>query len=343
MEKELILLIPAYEPDEKLVELVNKINKEKITSIVIDDGSGPKYKDLFDKLDTKVISYKQNKGKGHALKTGYKYIQENYKEYIIVTIDSDGQHRLEDAKKLYKYVLKHNNTLVLGKRPRSKKTPLRSRIGNGITKFIFNIVAGQYIYDTQTGLRAFSNNLMDYMLNIKGNRYEYEMNVLLNAHKNNIPIYEIEIETIYIDNNSGSHFNAFKDSYKIYKEIFKFASSSLLCFIVDYLLFNILNILTNTVIVSNIIARLISSILNYNINNHLVFKSKKKKSKSIIEYFSLALIILILNTTIVKLLSLVMLPSIAKLLTEILLFTFSWFIQKNIIFKVTDNNKNPQK
>ena len=332
-QKELILLIPAYEPDEKLEELVDNINKQKITSIVVDDGSGPKYKEIFDRLDTKVISYKENQGKGYALKKGYKYIKDNYKDYIIVTIDSDGQHRIEDAIKLYKYVLNHDNTLVLGKRPRSKKTPLRSRIGNGITKLIFNIVAGQYIYDTQTGLRAFSNTLMDYMLNIEGNRYEYEMNVLLNAHKNNIPIHEIEIKTIYIDNNSGSHFNPFKDSLKIYKEIFKFAGSSIICFLIDYVLFTILNLLTNTVIVSNIVSRIVSSTVNYKINKHIVFKSNKKSSKSVVEYFTLAIIVLILNTTILKLLSLVINPLISKLITEVILFSFSWFIQKNIIFK----------
>lgn len=336
-DKQLILLIPSYQPDEKLEELIKKINKENITSIVIDDGSGPKYKYIFDKLDTKVISYKNNKGKGHALKTGYKYIKDNYKDYVIVTIDSDGQHRIEDAINLYEYVLKHDNTLVLGKRPRSKKTPLRSRIGNGITKFVFNLVARQHIYDTQTGLRAFSNTLINYMLEIEGNRYEYEMNVLLNAHKNNIPIHEIEIKTIYIDNNSGSHFNPFKDSIKIYKEILKFASSSLISFLIDYCIFSILNLLTNTVIVSNIISRTISSTVNYKINKHIVFKSNKKSSKSIIEYFTLAIIILILNTTILKLLSLVINPLVSKLLTEIILFSFSWFIQKNIIFKKEDN------
>ena len=334
--KQLILLIPSYEPDEKLEELVEKINKENITSIVIDDGSGPKYKDIFDNLNTKVISYKENKGKGYALKKGYRYIKDNYKDYIVVTIDSDGQHRIEDAMKLYKYVLNHDKTLVLGKRPRSKKTPIRSRIGNWITKLVFNIVAGQYIYDTQTGLRAFSDTLMDYMIKIEGNRYEYEMNVLLNAHKNKIPIHEIEIKTIYIDNNSGSHFNTIKDSYKIYKEIFKFASSSLLSFFIDYILFTILNIFTNTIIISNVISRIVSSTINYKINKHIVFKSNKKSSKSVIEYFSLALIILILNTIILKLLSYIITPLISKLITEIILFTFSWLIQKYIIFKKED-------
>ena len=246
MEKEenkLIILIPSYEPDENLTKLIENLNKNKITSIVVDDGSGKDYKEIFDNLDTKVISYEKNQGKGHALKEGYKYIKDNYKEYVVVTMDSDGQHRIEDAYKLYKYILKNEDTLVLGKRPRGEKTPLRSKAGNAITRFVFHIVSGQDVYDTQTGLRAFSNKLMDYMLKVKGERFEYEMNVLLYAKNNKIPIKELEIETIYIDNNSKSHFNAIKDSFKVYKEILKFSLSGIISFLIDYILFIVFKVL----------------------------------------------------------------------------------------------------
>ena len=95
--------------------------------------------------------------------------------------------------------------------------------GNRITRYVFKKKTGLSIYDTQSGLRAFSNKLIDYMLGIDGNRYEYEMNVLLNLNKNNIKFHEIDIKTIYIGNNSSSHFKSFKDSYKIYKEIIKYS------------------------------------------------------------------------------------------------------------------------
>ena len=72
------------------------------------------------------------------------------------------------------------DTLVLGKRIRNKDVPLRSKIGNSITRLIFKLITKNDIYDTQTGLRSFSNKLEDYMLNINGDRYEYEMNALLN-------------------------------------------------------------------------------------------------------------------------------------------------------------------
>ena len=137
-------------------------------------------------------------------------------------MDCDGQHTIKDAKKLIEEVINNKNTLVLGKRIRSEKTPLRSRIGNFITRFVYKIGTGLDIYDTQTGLRVFSNKLIDYMLGVDGNRFEYEMNVLLRCAKDKITIKEIVIETIYIDNNSKSHFNGIKDSYIIYKNIIKF-------------------------------------------------------------------------------------------------------------------------
>lgn len=332
-DKKLIILIPSYEPDENLTNLIENLNKNKMTSIVVDDGSGEDYKEIFDSLDTKVISYEKNKGKGHALKTGYKYIKENYKDYVVVTMDSDGQHRVEDAYKLYKYVLKNEDTLVLGKRPRGEKTPLRSKVGNGITRFVFHIVSGQDVYDTQTGLRAFSDKLMDYMLDVKGERFEYEMNVLLYANNNKVPIKELEIETIYIDNNSHSHFNAFKDSYKVYKEIIKFSLSGIISFIIDYALFIIFKIVLENITIANVIARAISSTINYLINKNIVFKSKKSIWKSLLAYYSLVIVILILNTIILNLLSMIINPIVAKLLTEIILFIVSWLVQKKLIFR----------
>ena len=224
MDKRIIILIPAYEPDNKLFNLVNELSIENTNIVVIDDGSGLSYKEIFDKCKehANVISYETNKGKGYAIKTGLQYIKDNYKEpYIVVTMDSDGQHRVSDAKKLIKEIDINEKILILGKRIRNNSTPLRSKIGNSITRFIYRMTTGLDVYDTQSGLRVFNNTLVDYLIDIEGNRFEYEMNVLLKCAINKIKIKEVEIETIYIDNNSGSHFNTIKDSYRIYKDIIK--------------------------------------------------------------------------------------------------------------------------
>ena len=217
-----IILIPAYEPDSKLLKLLREIN-HKYPVIVVNDGSSKAYQDIFNEVKNyaHLLSYSKNMGKGYALKTGLNYIEDTYDNYIVVSMDADGQHTLKDAINLCDYVKDHKDTLALGKRELTKNTPIRSRIGNYITRNVFKLVTKNKIYDTQTGLRAFSKELIDYMLSIPGNRYEYEMNILLNLKKHNINYHEIPIETIYLDHNKSSHFNSITDSYKIYKEIFK--------------------------------------------------------------------------------------------------------------------------
>ena len=332
-----IVLIPAYEPDENLIELLEKLSKIDVSVIVVDDGSGEEYEDIFEEAEkyAYVISYKTNRGKGYALKKGFKYIEKNYIEnYTVITMDSDGQHTVEDAIKLADYLEEHPNELVLGKRLRGKNTPLRSRIGNGTTRVVYKISTGVSIYDTQTGLRAFTDKLMDIMLDIEGDRYEYEMNVLLKLPKLKVKMHEIEIKTIYLDNNSKSHFNPFKDSIRIYKQIIRFSLSSIISFIIDYILYNLFLLIFKNINIANVLARIISATANYTMNRNLVFKSKVSIKKSLSEYVLLACIILTLNTLILNLFvnTFGINASVAKILVEIILFTFSWIIQKQVIF-----------
>ena len=95
-------------------------------------------------------------------------------------------------------------------------------------------MTGVAVSDTQTGLRAFSAELLDFMSRISGSRYEYEMNMLASCAKKGIPIREVPIRTIYHDKeNSCSHFRRIRDSVRIYRELFKFFLSSFSSFLLD--------------------------------------------------------------------------------------------------------------
>ena len=333
---ERIALIPSYEPDEKLEGIVKELVKEKFKVVVVNDGSSKDFEKYFDSIRDicHVIEYDVNQGKGHALKTGMQYIKEKYKKYVVVTMDSDGQHTVKDANRLCDYVEEHPKELVLGKRIRStEKTPLRSRLGNGITKVVYYLTTGVNVYDTQTGLRAFTEELMDFSLGVKGERFEYEMNVLLEAPLEGITITEMEIETIYYNNNSGSHFKAFRDSFRIYKEILKFSLSSLLSFIIDYILYTILLVLTTNINISNIVARVLSATCNYTMNRKFVFNSNREVKDTLLEYALLAIFILVVNTLLLNILVTIGINAFfAKILVELILFIVSWLIQKKKIF-----------
>lgn len=332
-----IALIPTYEPTKEFLKLLYSLSQKEFEIIIVNDGSSKEYEEIFMKAQkyAKVISYETNKGKGIAIKIGLKYIKKFLKSpYIVITMDCDGQHTALDANKLYEEALKNKETLVIGKRIRNEETPIKSKLGNGITRFIYRILTKTDIYDTQTGLRAFQGDLIDFLLEIEGERYEYEMNVLLKCSKNNIKVKEVEIETIYVNNNSNSHFKPFKDSIQIYKQIIKFSFSSLISFVIDYMLYIVFNIISQNIIFSNILARIISSTVNYNINKRMVFKSNKKIYKSFTQYFLLVILILVLNTLMLNLFVNILLINkyLAKIVIELTLFFISWMIQKKIIF-----------
>lgn len=224
--KELIIVIPAYEPDHLLPELIDKLNEYFIghKMIVVNDGSKGK-DDLFDEVKNKenviLLTHEVNRGKGAALKTAFSYIKDLDSNYVIVTADSDGQHKPEDIYRVYNFYKKYNNGLILGSRKFDGDIPARSAFGNNCARFLLQMCNGIRLNDTQTGLRAFGSDLIPFLLSIKGNRYEYEMDMLALATKRSIPIHEIAIETIYINNNSSSHFRPVRDFSRICSVILK--------------------------------------------------------------------------------------------------------------------------
>jgi glycosyltransferase involved in cell wall biosynthesis len=335
-----IAIIPAYEPEEIFIDVLKVAYEAGFKIIVVDDGSGPGFSEIFTKAKqyAHVISYPENKGKGHALKTAFSYIMDECKEKqtTIVTLDCDGQHKIKDVLKVCEISEAHPEAMILGSRKQSKKSPWKSRFGNGITKKVFLVLTGVRIQDTQTGLRAFNGSFLPMLVKISGMRFEYEMNMLLQLAKTSINMIEVPIETVYIQNNAGSHFRATRDSVSIYTEILKFSASSFIGFLVDYLLYSLILILTGArgILLSNILARVISATVNFSINYKYVFQSKELLRKSLIKYFALACCILICNSCLLYMLTVIAggNPFVSKVLVEFILFIGSWVIQHTFVF-----------
>lgn len=225
-----IVLIPAYQPGEALIESTNRLLNDGYTVVVVDDGSGVDYRSVFKRLAHSIhlVSHDTNRGKGAALKTGYRYIRDHFDDFIIATADADGQHDASDIQKVAKAYKQHPGSLLLGSRTfEDGQVPLRSRFGNILTRKIFSLITKIRITDTQTGLRVFDASLIDFMIGVSGERFEYEMNVLLACSRAHVPIVELPIKTIYENGNNSSHFNPIKDSLTIYGQILKFSSASL--------------------------------------------------------------------------------------------------------------------
>ena len=339
MENRKFALIPAYQPDEKLSALCFSLKEKNYEIVVVDDGSGEAYSGIFESVKpcATVLSYLPNRGKGAALKTGLAYIQTVCAPGdVVVTADADGQHRPEDIEKTVREAFLNPDALVLGSRAFTGKVPLRSRLGNGITRGVFGALAGKRVHDTQTGLRAFSCAKIPFMAEIRGDRYEYEMNVLLECSRKRVPIREIPIETVYIDGNASSHFHPVRDAWRIYRELFAFAASSFAGFVTDYGLFSLLSALLGSALLPlcNVLARIVSASVNYLLNRRYVFHDQGSVKQSAPRYALLACTILGANTLILMLLAdgWKVNRYAAKLMTEILLFAVSWAVQKSAVF-----------
>lgn len=334
------ILIPAYQPDDRLISLIKNIKEIcDYNIVVVDDGSGEKYKDIFSKVENEkviVLTHKINCGKGAALKTGIAYIKENNETEGIVCCDCDGQHLPEDIVKIAKEVCKYRNCIVLGARHFTGKVPIRSRLGNTITRWVFFFGTGQTIYDTQTGLRGFSQNIFEWLLSLDGERFEYEMNMLLKAQLEGKSCYEVEIKTVYEEKHS-SHFNTMKDSTKVFLPILKFSASSIISALIDYVLFMLFLSLSKSLLGATVTARICSSTCNYILNRSIVFSKGKNSSRSnsLVKYALLVCVILAFNYGVIYFYHNVLgiTITVAKILTEVTLFIFSYRAQKIFVFK----------
>lgn len=312
MDRNIIAVIPAYEPPHAFIDYA----KELVTGgvyklVVVNDGSCSKYAEVFESLkqidNVIVLEYPENHGKGYALKYAFSFIKENFDaNSVIVTADCDGQHLVKDVLACSENSENYPQSLILGARDFSlPHVPARSRFGNVNTRRAFKLLYGLKLTDTQTGLRAFTYEMLDDMIAISGDRFEYEMNMLVVVHKSSYTIVEVPIETVYEqkpdDVETRSHFKTFRDSVKVWGVLFKNVKNYFLALLAagvieysvfglcEYVIFPHLHAALGT-LYSTVIARVLSSILNCTLNYKLVFKGTSKTS--IIKYYTLWLFLL---------------------------------------------------
>lgn len=299
------VVLPSLDPDDKLLAVIDGLLEYGFTDIIlVNDGSKPENLHYFETAashpEVHLLHHPINRGKGAALKTAFTWFLENRPNAKgVVTVDGDNQHHPADTKACSVHMLETRRT-VLGVRDFDQPdVPFKSRNGNKITSFVFKVFVGMTISDTQTGLRAMPRKDVEAFLQVSGDRFEYETNMLLEMKKQNISFDEVKIRTVYIEENKSSHFRAVRDSWRIYKLIlahfFKYTISSLASSVVDEGLFVLLtwllqNKLTDPLLtaVPFVVARVLSSLLNFYINKKLVFSAQVSTGTAMAKYFALA-------------------------------------------------------
>ncbi len=361
--QECCVLIPSLSPDEKLPAYVKELLAADFGLIlVVDDGSAPEYQPIFSEIEgwdrCAVTHHEVNKGKGAALRTGFAYIKEHTALRGVITADSDGQHTVPDTLKLAAELGKKEEVL-LGSRDFSRNNPNvppKSRFGNRLTSGVFRVLYGQWLPDTQTGLRAFDRDLIDFMLSVTGDRFEYEMNMLIQCSAKKIPMRPITIETIYHEENKGTHFHPIRDSWRIYKlllgSFFRYSAASILSFLVDYAVLSLLmfwvfsdsaysytHILgvqfSFRALVAAPIARLCSAPVNFLLNRNYVFQAGYDRG-AVGRYIILAVCALAVTTVVFAFLdqyvSTAFLHILLKIVIDVAMYIVNYRIQKAWVF-----------
>ena len=350
-------MLPSLDPDIKFQKVVQGLLEKGFKHIVIvNDGSSQENLHWFEEAAQHecctVLHHEVNKGKGRALKNAFAYVADNLPKIAgVVTIDGDGQHLLEDIIACSERMLETDEGVVLGCRDFNLPgIPPRSVAGNKTTSRFFRLLFNIRLDDTQTGLRAIPAKYLRDFCNIEGERFEYETNMLLNMKRMGIPFIQQPIATVYDPDDYSSHYNAVKDSYRIFKVMFKFLStgsgfryiiSAVLSWVVDnglyLLLLSLLGMGFTTA--AQLIARMLSSVFNFNMNKLYVFRSRENYWKAMAKYYSLCVpqtfvTVVCLTALIAGLhISVPVIATLVKLLLELVIFVISYFIQNKWVFK----------
>ena len=335
----LAVLIPVWQPDRCLTDLVLELVDSGFGAIIlVNDGSSSSYQQVFDRLGeiphVHVLRHPTNLGKGRALKTGLAYFHRYFPEYAgVVTADADGQHRPADIVNAAVELQRDPSRMVLGSRRFKSGIPLRSRVGNVVTRLIFAMLTGKNLADTQSGLRGIPAGLIPSLVALEGERYEYEMDVLMHAAQS-YGIREVPIEAVYLDGNRSSHFRPLVDSMRIYFVLLRFVVSSLAAAGIDFVVFAAAFALSSNVLVSMVLGR-VSSLANFALNHRFVFKSRAGWTGAAARYYVLVAAVGAASYFSIKFLSgtLGMNVLAAKIVAETVLWFASFSVQRTVVFK----------
>ncbi|WP_234416033.1 MULTISPECIES: bifunctional glycosyltransferase family 2/GtrA family protein [unclassified Actinomyces] len=334
----LVVLIPAYQPDDRLAHLVSDLVRELpgCRVLVVDDGSGPEYAPAFRAASARgadVVGYGRNRGKGAALRTGLAQVAELWPEADVVCADADGQHRPADIAAVARRVHTTGH-MTLGVRRLTGPVPARSRIGNGVTALLFRLATGWRLGDTQTGLRGYPAGQTAWLADVPGDRYEWELSALLRAHELGLEVEEVEIATVYEPGNTSSHFRPLQDSARIYAPLLGFVGASLASFGIDWVAVLVLHLLTGNLLASVVGARLVSGTANFFMNRRVFRAAPGTVGRTAVRYMALALALLAASYVLLRALTGIGVPlGLAKPLGDGVLYAVSYLAQRRAVFR----------
>ena len=213
-----LILIPAYNAASSLNDLIKRIGAsvDNPDILVVDDGSQDDTEQILKSSGVKYINSVVNRGKGHALRTGFTHAVGNGYDYVI-TLDADLQHLPEELLRFYENLGKGD--IYIGTRNmHASRMPFLRSLTNNLTSLIISIFGGVRFRDSQSGYRMMAVDLLD-KIEVRSDRYDFESELLFRLGMMKARVIEIPISTIY--EGSKSYINPFIDTGRFIKLIWK--------------------------------------------------------------------------------------------------------------------------
>ena len=191
---QIIALIPAYNCEASITSVVERTLAQGLEVLVVDDGSGDGTVAAAREAGAEVLEHLHNRGKGHALWTGFARAMERGASHV-VTLDGDAQHDPAELGALLRHL--PDGDLVVGRRRLDpRQMPATRLFGNLVSSFWISIFCGRLLPDTQSGYRVYSRRLLE-KIPQNGGRFETETEILVRACRLGAEVRWVPIATIY--------------------------------------------------------------------------------------------------------------------------------------------------
>jgi glycosyltransferase involved in cell wall biosynthesis len=213
-------VIPAYQDEKHIGDIVRRTCERLDYVLVIDDGSSDQTAQRAREAGAEVIVHNQNRGKGEAIKTGLGHWLDREVTWVSL-LDSDGQHLPEEIDRFIAAAGSAKRpTFFIGNRMNNvARMPFLRRVVNRFMSNQISRLCGQRIPDTQCGYRMLDRELIPELLG-GGHRFDYETEVLIIASRKGYAIESVPITTVYSDEVSKIH--PVRDAFRFIKLMWRY-------------------------------------------------------------------------------------------------------------------------
>ena len=196
--KDIYVLVPAFNEQKVIKDIINSLLKNFSNVIVINDGSNDRTLEIINDLDIKVLSHEINLGVGAAVQTGFDYVSKIPNAKAVITFDADGQHLVDDAVAMAKEILICDEGIIFGTRfpKHSKNIPKVKRFVLKLIAKITDLVTGVTLTDAHNGLKAYKISTIK-ELELQFSSYSYESELITQVAKKKIDYKEMSTDIKY--------------------------------------------------------------------------------------------------------------------------------------------------